>query len=428
MSQSRVQNAQDKHDTGLGRRNFMSAGLFSGMALALSPNLRATLADPTDAEPASVLPTPADSLSLYMILLDRVRGQILNPYFDLVGCLSGEVKSRYDHLREDVDKLERLVPQLRAAQQPSNLKSFTSVGQAAASFINNLAREQIILKDPGFAMVSFNPESLNRMSVELESQRGSLTLSPAAAALIRTILAEIRDLQKPTEDLDKTSSLLTDLNNDLEGRGGSVGKISAIRLELIAAINELVSDDLSGRPPSLERHNSAKAHIQTAIDSLKALDAYVPPDSLKAYVGAAHSTRCQPRVPSSADAKEPTKGLRDLLVGTVKWIESGGTLAGRGERADGDVFFLKVSAGPRVTPDWVARWYNARQILGELLPPATRTRTWICLGLIGPILVGFDAAQRVRLIYDQIPNMMPGGTFDHDDGKRQLAAQRFANL
>ncbi|MDX6304444.1 MAG: hypothetical protein QOI77_1413 [Blastocatellia bacterium] len=428
MSQSRVQNDQDKHDTGLGRRNFMSAGLFSGVTLALSPNLRASLADPTDAEPASVLPTPADSLSLYMILLDRVRGQILNPYFDLVGCLSGEVKSRYYQLREDVDKLERLVPQLRAAQQPSNLKSFTSVGQAAASFVNNLAREQIVLKDPSFTMVSFSPDSLNQVSVELESQRGSLTLSPAAAALIRTILAEIRDLQKPTEDLDKTSTLLTDLNNDLEGRGGSVGKITTIRLELVAAINELVADDLSGRPPSLERHNAAKAHIQKAIDSLKALDAYVPPDSLQAYVGSAHSTRCQPRVMTGAAAKEPTKGLRDLLVGTVKWIESGGTLAGSGERAEGDVFYLKVSTRPQVTPDWIARWYNARQILGELLPPATRTRTWICLGLIGPILVGYSSSQRVDLIYDQIPNMIPGGSYDHDDGKRRLAAQRFANL
>jgi hypothetical protein len=42
--------------------------------------------------------------------------------------------------------------------------------------------------------------------------------------------------------------------------------------------------------------------------------------------------------------------------------------------------------------------------------------------------VGYSSSQRVDLIYDQIPNMIPGGSYDHDDGKRRLAAQRFANL
>jgi hypothetical protein len=420
MSQSSKQMNQPE----VGRRNFLSAGVFGGMSFALSPNLRSALADTGDAEPISVLPTPADSLSLYMVLLDRVRGQILNPYFDLVGCLSGEVKSRYDQLREDVTQLERLVPQLRAGQT-SSLKNITEIGQASASVLNDLASEQIVLSEPHFALAGFNSGRLSEVSAELEGQRASLRLSPEATALLRKILGEIRDLQKPTEDLDKTSGLLTELNNDLEGKGGEAGKITEIRLELISAISELVADDLSGRTPSQERQSKAKEHVQTAMDRLKALDTYGPPKSLRDYLDSAKSARCQPR--RNAAATEPTKALRDLLAGTVKWIDSGGQL-GRAERGSGDVMYVKVSAQPLAAPDWVARWYNARQILGELLPPATRTRTWICLGLIGPILVGYSSSQRVDLIYDQIPNMIPGGSYDHDDGKRRLAAQRFANL
>jgi hypothetical protein len=426
MSRSRTQANHDKDQNEVGRRNFLSAGIFGGMSFALSPNLRSTLAGTDDAGPVSVLPTPADSLSLYMILLDRVRGQILNPYFDLVGCLSGEVKGRYDQLREDVAELERLVPQLRAGQT-SNLKSVTDVGQASASVLNDLAREQIVLSEPHFALASFSSGSLSEAAAELESQRGSLTLSPKATALLRKILDEIRDLQKPTHDLDKTSSLLTDLNNDLEGNGGQAGKITEIRLELISAVNELVTDDLSGHTPSAERQNKAKEHIQAAITRLKALDAYGPPKGLRDYLDSAHSARCQPRSNVGVAASEPTKGFRDLLAGTVKWIESGGQL-GRAVKGGGDVVYLKVAAQPLATPDWVARWYNARQILGDLLPPATRTRTWICLGLIGPILVGYGGSERVSLIYDQIPNMIPGGTSDHDDGKRRVAAQRLASL
>ncbi len=409
------------------RRNFISSGLFGGMALALSPDLSASLATTNDVEPVGVLPSPADSLSLYMIILDRLRGQILNPYFDLVGCLSGEVKSRYEQLREDVAELERLVPQLRSGQQTSNLKSVTDVGQASASLLNNLAREQIVLTDPHLALISFSPGSLNEVSADLERQRGSLTLSRRAADLLRKILAQIRDLQKPTEDLNQTSSLLTDLNNDLEGKAGKPGKMTEIRLELVSAITELVADDRSGGPPSVERQSKAKEHIQTAIGKLTALDAYVPPDSLQAYIGGSHSSRCQPRS-GGVVANEPTKGFRDLLAGTVKWIDSGGQLSRHAERPFGDAVYLKVSAQPPVTPDWMARWYTARQVLGDLLPPATRTRTWICLGLIGPILMGYEGTQRENLIYDQIPNMIPRGAFDHDDFKRKKAAKLFAGL
>jgi len=434
MSQSECQAKHVKANNGVRRRQFISAGFIGGVTLALNPSLQPAFGETNFIEAVPILPSPADSLSLYMLLLDRIRADVLNPYFDLVGCLSGEVKSRYDQLRDDVAELERLVPQLRSAPYTSNLKGSTDVGIASASLLESMAEEQFVPTSPHFAMISFDPDSLNKVSAELESQSGSLTLSRRAANLLRKILAEIRDLQKPTEDLNTSSGLLTDLNNDLEGTPASngkparKGKLAEIRSELIAAINELIADDLSAGQPTPERQNRAKEHLETAKTQLQGLDGYTPPASLQAYIGTSHSTRCQPRS-VVAGRTEPTKGLRELLTATAKWIENGGQFSRTSDRKQDDSFYVKASLRSPATPDWIARWFTARNILSELLPPATRVRTGMCLCLIGPILfAGYDAALRENLIYDQIPNMFPGGSFDHDNGRRRDAAHRLASL
>src|SRR5712691_278270 len=95
----------NNNDTELCRRRFISAGVIGGIALALSPKAQANV-ETAEAESSALIPSPADSINLYMLLLDRLRGEILRPYFDLVGCLSADVKSRYDQLKEDVDQLE----------------------------------------------------------------------------------------------------------------------------------------------------------------------------------------------------------------------------------------------------------------------------------------------------------------------------------
>ncbi len=411
------------NETELCRRRFISAGVIGGIALALSPTAQAN-AETAEAESSALIPSPADSINLYMLLLDRLRGEILRPYFDLVGCLSADVKSRYDQLKEDVVQLERLVPQLRAGQA-SNLRGITGVGQASASLLSSMAKEGIVPTSPFFAMISFTPESLHDLSDELESEGGSLTLSRRAATLLRKILQEIRDLQRPTEDLNTTSNLLTELNNSLEGTRKSntpekPATVGEIRFELVAAINDLLADQLVGQSTA-DGRVSAKGHVDKAVGLLKTWDAYKPPDNLQAYLSISHSARC--RSSSRTIATEPTKNLRALLTATAGWIDDGGQVAGNRVTTERPVQFLEASLHVTAPPRLKG---NCQSALSEFLPPSTGLRTYILMSLVGPIVWFYDSSQQEDLIYDQIGNLWPGGAFDNDSSRRRAAARRLA--
>jgi hypothetical protein len=370
-----------------------------------------TFADATD-----VLPSPADSLSLYMIYLDRLHSLILQPYFELVGCFAGEVKSRYQQLSEDVAELERLVPQLRSGRETSALRTATDTGEASADSIRNMANERFATMGANLTLVSMSSGRLNDYLAELEKEKGSVTLSPRAVELLRRIVREIRELNKPVQSLDKTSKALTKVDSDLSA------KISEIRANLRSAIGELVAGELSGA-----QQNKSPESIQTAIKGLEELDSYVTPERLRSYFADVSEARCRDFTAASTSAK-PTQSLRDLLAGTQKWIKGGGQLGARNRVPADDTGNARASHHSAMNPLWFGRWSAARQVLNDLLPPASRTRTFICLCLIGPILAGYEQAERVRLIYDQIPNIMPGGTSDRDDARRAQAAQRLANL
>lgn len=414
------------NETQLYRRTFMSAGVIGGMALALSPMARAATGEAIEAESAALTPSPADSINLYILLLDRLRGQILRPYFDLVGCLSAEVKSRYDQLKEDVNELERLVPQLRT-RQASNLRGMTDLGQTSAALLGSLAEERVVPATPLFAMISFTPETVRDLANELEAETGSLTLSRRAANLLRKILQQIRDLQKPTEDLNTTSGLLTEINNSLETAAPAASPktnkpatVGDIRFELIAAMGDLIADQLAGESTAARRE-SAKGHVESAVRMLTTWDAYKPPDALQTYLATSQSPRCKPS--TGTMAAQPTKNLRDLLTATARWIEQGSPITGKWNRRSNEVQFLNASA--HVTPMPGLKG-NCRSALSEFLPPATGLRTYILMSLIGPIVWFYSAQQCENLIYDQIPNLWPGGAFDNDSARRRAAAKKLA--
>lgn len=422
---SKIRTDPTEHEAQLHRRTFISAGLVGGVALALSPSAQAITPDAFDANSSSLTPGPADSISLYILLLDRLRSQLLRPYFDIVGCLSAEVKSRYEQLRQDVEELERLAPQLRT-QQSSNLKGVTDVGHASASLLGSMANEKIVPASSLFAMISLRTETLDAFSNELEAQTGSITLSRKAVALLRKILQEVKDLQKPTEDLNTTSGLLTELNNSLEGAVNTPrspdkpATIGEVRFELIAAMNDLIVDQLAGQSTPA-RTASAKAHVDKAITLLTTWDAYKPPDSLQAYITGSQITRCKPS--SGTMAGEPTKGLRDLLAATGAWIDHGGQITQTGRSQE-----LKFINASFPAPAPFALKGNCQSVLGEFLPPATGLRTYILMGLVGPIVWFYNAQKSADLIYDQIPNLWPGGAFDNDASRRRAAARRLAGL
>jgi hypothetical protein len=419
LTKAKPYNSRKKAD--VRRREFISTGIFGGLTLALTPGLE-SLAYGADNEAPSLLPSPADSLSLYMILLDRLKSKILNPYFDLLNCLSSDITSRYAQLKKDVAELELLVPELRSRTETSNLRSVSEVGYASGSLVGTLAAERVLLTNASFTLASLGPEGLRNTASELQRQRGSLTLSPRAANLLRKILDEIRDLEKPSEGLGKTAEILTDLNDGLDGSGG---RMAAIRLNLMSAITSLVADELSTGSGSTARQNAARDHVLAAISQLQELDSYKPPQSLQSYVANSRSNRCQEARNEATVAGMPTQTLRDLLAGTVKWIEMGGQIS---QHSRGEVQYVKASTRTSMTPDWFGRWYSVRQVLNDDLPPASKGRTFICLGLIGPILMGYNADRRVNMIYDQLTNLIPGGASDRDETRRRRASHRLAVL
>ncbi len=408
-------------ETQVERRKFISTGVFGGLSLALTPGLETALASNAE-ETINTLPSPADSLSLYVLLLDRLKNKLLNPYFDLLNCLSGELTSRYAQLKKDVAELEALVPELRSRTETTGLRSVTEVGYASASVVRVLARERVMLTNAGFAITSLGPDELRNTLTEFQRQRGSLTLSPKAAELLRKILDEIRDLDKPSTGLSQTSNLMTDLNEDLDGEGG---KMTTLRSTLISAILALVEAELSKEPKSGMKQAEAKTLVESAITQLKNLDSYAPPQSLQTYLTGSRANRCKEAKVGMAVAGLPTESLRDLLAGTVKWIESGGQLT---RRITNDVQFIKASSRAPSSPALFEMWSSVRGVLGEHLPPASKGRTFMCLSLIAPILIGYDVQRRTELINDQLTNLIPGGASDRDSVRRRKAAVRLASL
>ena len=404
------------------RRNFLFTSVLGGLTLALGPALVPSRVSAAETGGPSVLPTPADSLSLYMVMLDRLKSNILNPYFDLLNCLSGEVTGRFTQLKKDVAELEMLVPELKSGPETSNLRSVTEVGFASASLMRTVALERMIFTNASFTLAGLDPEGLRSTMGEVQKRRGSLNLSPKAANLLRKILKEIHDLEKPSEGLGKTAGLITDLNDDLDGSGG---KMSAIRLKLIAAMTSLIAGELSTTAKSPDEQNNAATKVQEAIEKLKELDSYTPPQSLQEYISKAPSSRCQEARQAPAVASVPTQSLRDLLEGTVTWIKRGGQISHR--RGDG-VQFIDASMSSSLTPDWFGPWYTVRGVLNEHLPPASNGRTFMCLSLITPILIGYDSTRRVNMINDQLVNLIPGGSSDRDAIRRKKAAERLAAL
>jgi hypothetical protein len=404
------------------RRWFVSTALLGGLTAALAPSLRAAPATSADAAVPDVLPSPADSLSLYVNSLDQIKNNILHPYFRLVGCLAGEVRSRYQQLRDDVTELERLVPQLRAGQETSSLKTATDIGQAGASGIQSMAEGRVAIADAHLTLISSSSERLNDLLAGWQQQGGSLRLPPRAVELLRKILREVHDLDKPTEGLNVTSKLLTDVDNDL------TGKVAAVKTKIQSAISVLIAEDLSHAAGPAPRQDDAVRNIQTAVTQLQQLDAYTPPESLRDYLAHAPAGLCQESHSLSGNA-QPTKTLRALLEGTARWIVKGGQLSLLDGNSQGDaVAFVRTSMSRPTVASGFGLWYSVRQVLRDLLPDASRMRTFSCLALIAPALAAYDPPQRAGIIYDLLPYLFPSGPLDLDDFKRRQAAQRLANL
>jgi hypothetical protein len=402
--------------------------LLGGVAVALAPDIRVAAAPSAQVETLAakdVLPTAADCLSLYLPILERIKQDILHSYYTRVGCLAGEVRNRYLELQKHVKEFERLVPQLQADRKTSEIKNATQWGETSAAGIKQMAEGGVIFMDAHLALMSYSSERLNEGIAEWQKQRGSLTLSPEAVKLLRTILQEVRDLDQSTDSLDKTSKVLTNIDETL---GGEVSKIKA---NIQLAISKLVTSELSKQESSAAEWDEAKQFVQTAIGQLQALDAFVPPQTFKDLVNqnSFKAAQCLTApAQSDSDPSAPTKNLRTLLEGAVQWIDGGFQLSRGDDTPHGGATFIKASMNASMAPVWLQTFFTVRQILQSILPDGSNGRAWGCLGLITvPHVAERDVAKRAMLIYGLLPNLSAGRVAMTDE-RRRLLAQRLAEL
>jgi len=407
------------------RRQFISTALLGGVTVALAPGIEAaSMPSAAQVGPLSardMLPTPADSLTLYLPILERLKQYILNTYNNRVRCLAGEVRNRYLELQKHVKELEQLVPQLQASRESSEIKTATQWGETSAAGIKQMAEGGVIFMNAHLALSS---ERLNEALVEWQKQQGSLLLSPEAVKLLRTILQEVRDLDQSTDSLDKTSRILADINDNLGG------KVIEISTNLQLAISRLVAGELSGQANSDRQRDLAKGFVQQAIGQLQALDAYVPPQTYQELANNSYKSAQCVTAPTQSDfdPSAPTKNLRTLLEGTVKWIESGLQLSLGDDNQNREAVFVRASMNGLMTPVGSNMFSTVRQILDSIFPDGGRLRTLYCVGLITPPLIfGHDVAERAKSIYDVLPNLS-SGRVPLTEERRRLLAQRLAEL
>ncbi|MBD0369385.1 MAG: hypothetical protein ICV60_00920 [Pyrinomonadaceae bacterium] len=414
MSLSPDKKSEQSNSANHKRRQFISTALLGGISMALAQPTQAAPAVLMADEVLDVLPSPADSLSQYISLVDTIQRNILRNYYALISCLAKEVRDRYKELSDDVREFERMVPQLRA----ENLKSAVDVGQASASSIKSMADGGFAFPGGSLLLISFSSERLNDSLTELEQQKGSVTLPPRAVELLRKIFREIRELNQPVKSLEESSRVLTDLDNDL------TNKVTGIKTKIKAAVSLLIAVDLS-KSSTGKQQDDALGLIQSAVTDLQKLDAYTPPETLQNYVAKKPAPQCK-EIRLSSENEKPTQILRTLLEATAKWITSGNKLY-QSSSSDKDKTGEALT-NHAMAPAGLGLWFSVRGVLREFLPEASRARTFSCLLLIGPVLAAYGYNQRYSIIYDLIPNLFPGGAADLNNNNRMQAADRLARL
>lgn len=392
------------------RRRFLTCVLTGGITAAIVHPVQAA----TSSEDTCLLPTSADSLTLYLASLDEIRGLILRPYTSAVGQIALDLRARYESLKRQVEELETEVPQLREGTGVSRVKDVTEAGRASARYV---AQGGTVIA-AHVALITYATNSLSDSASSWQMQQGSLTLTPRAVEILRAILREIRLLATPTQNLEQASNALNQAFIEVNQ------KLDDVKRQVLQAITGLASVELVGSPNAGERRQEAIQLIQSAINNLRQLDTYTPPVNVPPI-----NTTQLPRVSATSqpNQNEPTKLTRELLAGTIALIQRDAPATSYERRIPrSEMSFVPVSTSAPIAA--AGLYFEVRQVLSEILRQPLRLRTWSCIALISPILAGYSNPKRFELIYSVIPYMFPRGESDFVDSSRRAAAQRLANL
>ena len=392
-----VQNTEgDYHnETKFERRTFLSAA-FCSATLMLSPSI-VTASDLPDSD---ILPSPADSLTLYLVFLDKIGNELLKKFVAEVSSRARDVRISYERLAKLADDLEKEAPSLKNRTETSHIKKVTDVGLTSASRINPVMQNGMFSSALYVELISVSTNSLNSSVNQLQQE--SLTLSPKAVEILKEILQEIPRLDTLTSSLNESTETLSKVITDINP------KIDSVRKKLTDAIQVLVRVELKLEPELNQKE--AIQFIRSAISELKELD------NLSLTLQTKFSTKTSPtslqQDTSSSQTQSPTALLRGLLEDTIVWILKRNNDQ-ESSRSNSTVKFINVSADQSSTTalNLGGLWWEVRHILADLLPQASSLRTCCCIALITPILVaGHELSIREKKIYGLISRIYPRGS------------------
>lgn len=389
-------NSDTNAEKNLERRTFLSAVL-SGAAIMLVPNVAAAAdleGKVIASECQGISPSPADSLTFYMNILDKVTCEACEParenYLNVNSAL-----------RKSVEKLTELTKELEAIDKKYDTTSLeNSELKKCLEKLNNLVTKKGSMQNGAFLPVRYveaisdSSNDLKRAAIELDKKE--IILSPKAVKIRKEILQEIRN------------------HDTLSAEFASATKTLNVNYRKIASEVDSVKDKLTEAIHILAQENDqkqAEALIEKASKELK-------------------------------EFQSQNVSSRDLLVGllenSVSWIKEGGQVrlvvpekkrpnrTVEYQRKNGKVEFITVSAN-RTTDD-PGLFSEVEKILKKDLPDPITSRIWICIALVAPILVAEkNTAERIKKIKEVIP-YLPVPTRGKYEKNEDKAVNKLANL
>jgi len=424
------------------RRKFVSAALLGGVGLLAQAEIKA---QPKDICSELVgLPTPADALVDLFDFLSGIESGILGPYYGVVGKISAEISTTYAELRKAASEFRRLVPSLRAGIDVPRFQNMTKIGMVSAAFIGGSlpAASNPLSIDEHSQVVKLASSDLEQTVRNWTSGSDSLTLSSEAVEKLREMLKLIAGLEKPTNDLNTASAALTRASEQVRIQIGQIKPLIKDATRFLIAAEILESPPPSNSDPNSDAtaivlkklagnkepttvaglRTLAVAKLRESSRKLDELSRYSVPNEL--------SQRLSPsEVASRTSNTMPIDVLREILNGTVSWIERGNEKPQQVSMRTGDgVRFMPASMTYSRGWFWDL-WGQIRGVVAEQIPQASsgRVRQLYIRKLAISI---YSVAKQESIFFNLLPYLAQPSDVDlwADEGLRRRAAAKLARL
>ncbi len=159
-------------------------------------------------------PSPADALNTYILLIPKVRGEILSKIVVMLTTICRRYRDILDELKEKVSLLEKEIDKSKKTTT-QNLKRLLDAGEKQTRFINsstNNSSANVL----AFAVINDQIQK----NVDDLLPKGENTLSPKASELVNDIVKIIKDSSQIQKEIEteqrKVNKNVESLNDNIE--------------------------------------------------------------------------------------------------------------------------------------------------------------------------------------------------------------------